>query len=139
MEEVAIIGVDTGETVVIPCDIINRELRTFLVRLTTDNDRPVDSDGRTWIPSAASLESMLNAAPNLVQLDFLSALHEFLEDLYNPAKFIRPGTVVWADTSFEQEELVGRCVVAYFRHTRVMPMFTRADMFDFAFDFLCTL
>ena len=142
LPQVVVIGNDNGETVVIMCDAINRDLTSLLVDISNEPHVPIDPvQGTLWIPSPEALEERMQEQlerPSDRQAAFLNALHYFLLDLYNPEKFYRPGSLLGADTRNEQNALVHSRIVSYFRHTRQAPAaaFLRDEMFNFAYEFL---
>ena len=129
-QEVAVIGLDTGATIVVNSDAVDRDLWFFLHHLSTHPQRPIHPrTGATWIPSTETIYvrmADLDMAPTPSQLRFLTGMHFFLEDLYGhprfqPRNFYRPG-LDRCTTVREQDAIVNSRIFAYFRHTREPPV-----------------
>lgn len=142
--KLAIVGNDEGDTRVVLCDGMNEDFIRFLHHLSVHPDSPVFFTDRVWIPSRQELEDGMlltyNRVPNERQSRFLAELEYFVRDLYTPGFHVCPGQATTLSVG-ETEAVVGREVVALFRHTRQEPAdpLIRGEMFSFAVDYLSSL
>ena len=137
----AIIGTEDGGTIVYVLDNINPDLYRFLCLICIAAERPMLSDGTTWIQPSQAVEDFmvqrLGRHPDNRQKKFLDDLETFRHELYMPDKFIRPSQRS-GGTKAVQDHVIHRRVAAYFRHTRDEPV-READkerMFNFVWEFV---
>ena len=139
--ELAIIGTEEGGTIVYLFDGVNPDLRDFICMICIADDRPMLSDGTTWILPSQTVEDYMvqrmNTPPNTRQNKFLEDLDTFRRELYMPDKYIRPGQRTGGGDEV-QDHVLDRRVAAYFRLASHEPVRTadKDSQFQFVYDFV---